>query len=51
LADNNIDATVKRIGIPDKFIAHGKRKQLLGDLGLTAKDIAEAAKNILINVK
>ncbi len=41
LSDNNIKADVKRIGIPDYFIAHDKRLALLESLGLSAEGIAE----------
>jgi len=35
------DVTVKRIGLPDKFIEHGKKDELLKIYGLDAKGIAE----------
>jgi 1-deoxy-D-xylulose-5-phosphate synthase len=41
LSDNNIKADVKRMGIPDTFMAHDKRLALLEGLGLSAKGIAE----------
>ena len=38
---------VLRLGIPDKFIPHGKRDELLADCGLTAPQIADAVKGAL----
>lgn len=35
---------VKRIGLPDEFISHAQRSELLEDLGLTAEKIAETTK-------
>lgn len=44
LNDNKIDnISVKRIGLPDKFIAHGSRAEFLKELGLSAEAIAKAA--------
>ena len=34
------DIEVLRLGIPDKFIVHGKREDLLNELGLSAEGIA-----------
>jgi len=40
-ADTGLDASrVHRIGIPDEFVEHGQRDELLADLGLTAEKIA-----------
>ncbi|MFH1867840.1 MAG: 1-deoxy-D-xylulose-5-phosphate synthase [Candidatus Omnitrophota bacterium] len=45
LNDNNKQGIeVKRIGLPDEFIAHALRKELLEDFGLTAEKIAETTK-------
>ncbi len=38
---------VLRIGIPDKFIPHGSRDELLADCGLTAPQIAATVKEAL----
>ena len=38
---------IKRMGIPDQFIEHGSRGQLLGDLGLDKDGIIRMAKKIL----
>ena len=41
LDDLKISRTVLRIGIPDEFISHGTRDQLLDLVGLTAEKIAK----------
>ncbi len=50
LSLQNLDIKVKRLslGIPDRFITHGKRELLLEEIGLTAQKIAE---KILICLK
>ncbi len=40
-------ARIKTLGIPDRFIEHGKRESLLTKLGLTAPQIAKQVKAIL----
>ena len=43
-ADAGLDASrVRRLGIPDQFIEHGDRAELLADLGLDARGIAGPA--------
>ena len=37
-------ARVQRLGIPDRFIEHGDRAELLADLGLSADGIAQACR-------
>jgi 1-deoxy-D-xylulose-5-phosphate synthase len=40
-ADAGLDTSrIRRLGIPDKFIEHGERGELLADLGLDASSIA-----------
>lgn len=39
--DNNLQANVKRIGIPDMFIEHGDVNQLLEEINITSDDIFE----------
>lgn len=39
--------SIKRMGIPDRFIEHGSRGQLLSDLGLDKEGILQAARKIL----
>ncbi len=46
LEANNIKATVKRIGLPDKFIEHGSQEQLKIDMGLTKSNIIKTIKGI-----
>ena len=35
---------IRRLGIPDQFIEHGERAELLADLGLDASGIARACR-------
>jgi 1-deoxy-D-xylulose-5-phosphate synthase len=43
--DAGLDASrVRRLGIPDRFIEHGERGELLADLGLDAAGIAAACR-------
>lgn len=37
---------IKRLGIPDQFIEHGERSELLADLGLSAAGIAAACREL-----
>jgi 1-deoxy-D-xylulose-5-phosphate synthase len=37
---------VKRLGIPDRFIEHAERSELLADLGLDAAGIAAACREL-----
>ena len=39
-------ANVRRLGIPDHFVEHGERGELLADLGLDAAGIARAARRM-----
>ncbi|MCL6444724.1 MAG: 1-deoxy-D-xylulose-5-phosphate synthase, partial [Alicyclobacillus sp.] len=41
LADDGQQAHLCRLGLPDRFIEHGSREQLLKELGLTADGIVE----------
>jgi 1-deoxy-D-xylulose-5-phosphate synthase len=46
-ADAGLDAScVRRLGIPDQFIEHGERNELLADLGLDAAGIASACRSL-----
>jgi len=42
LLENGMDVPIKRLGLPDKFIEHGKRSEILDQYGLTAEKIASA---------
>ncbi|HEV3416405.1 MAG TPA: 1-deoxy-D-xylulose-5-phosphate synthase [Pirellulales bacterium] len=39
-------AHVRRLGIPDRFIEHGERGELLADLGLDASGIAQSCRTL-----
>ncbi len=41
LAENNITSNVRSIALPDVFVAHGSRQQLLQDCGLDAQSILD----------
>jgi 1-deoxy-D-xylulose-5-phosphate synthase len=46
-ADAGVSAThVRRLGVPDRFIEHGERGELLSDLGLTTDKIAQTARDL-----
>jgi len=45
------NVSVKRMGIPDKFIEHGSRDRLLADLGLDRYGIIRTAKDILASIR
>jgi 1-deoxy-D-xylulose-5-phosphate synthase len=38
---------VRRLGIPDRFIEHAERGELLADLGLDARGIAAACRDLV----
>ena len=40
LGEAEVDVPVRRFGIPEQFLPHGKRSELLADIGLTPVDIA-----------
>ncbi|MER6159270.1 1-deoxy-D-xylulose-5-phosphate synthase [Streptomyces sp. NPDC001868] len=40
LGDAEIDVPVRRFGIPEQFLAHAKRGEVLADIGLTPVEIA-----------
>src|SRR5262249_29950496 len=46
-SDMGLDISrIKRLGIPDRFIEHGERSELLSDLGLDAAGIATACREL-----
>ena len=46
-ADHQLDCNrIRRLGIPDRFIEHGGRGELMKMLGLDARGIAESARKI-----
>jgi 1-deoxy-D-xylulose-5-phosphate synthase len=40
LGDAEVDVPLRRFGIPEQFLAHGKRGELLADIGLTPVEVA-----------
>ncbi len=40
LRDCGLDLPVRNIGVPDEFLTHGKRNDLLRELGITAQDVS-----------
>ncbi|BBC31368.1 1-deoxy-D-xylulose-5-phosphate synthase [Streptomyces graminofaciens] len=40
LGDADVDVPVRRFGIPEQFLAHAKRGEVLADIGLTPVDVA-----------
>ena len=47
MADNNYQAEVKRLGIPDKFIDHGTQPELYNECGFDVKAIITTVKSLL----
>jgi 1-deoxy-D-xylulose-5-phosphate synthase len=47
LLDNGLDNQVVRFGIPDRFVSHGRRDQLLEEIGLSPESIASKVMGIL----
>jgi 1-deoxy-D-xylulose-5-phosphate synthase len=48
-SDAGLDSSrVRRLGIPDQFIEHGERHELLADLGLDASGIAAACRTLAV---
>jgi 1-deoxy-D-xylulose-5-phosphate synthase len=42
LRDAELDVPFRDLGIPQRFLAHGSRDEVLAELGLTAQDVARA---------
>ncbi len=40
LRDHDVDTPVKTFGLPQEFIAHGERAEILADAGLTPQHLA-----------
>lgn len=40
LRDAGVDVPLRTFGIPEQFLAHAKRGELLADIGLTPAEIA-----------
>ena len=46
-ADAGLDTSrIRRLGIPDYFVEHGERSELLADLGLDAEGIASTCREL-----
>jgi 1-deoxy-D-xylulose-5-phosphate synthase len=44
--DENLGVRVKILGLPDKFLEHGTREEILTDAGLSQKEIMQCIKKI-----
>ena len=44
LHDHSLNNTLYRFGIPDRFVEHGNRNELLRDLGLTPEGLISILK-------
>ncbi|MGH3839538.1 MAG: transketolase C-terminal domain-containing protein, partial [Pseudonocardiaceae bacterium] len=42
LRDAELDVPLRDLAIPQRFLEHGSRDEVLADLGLTAQDVARA---------
>ena len=42
LGDAGVDVPVRLFGVPDRFLDHGKRAEVLVECGLTAQDISRS---------
>ncbi|MGH3898060.1 MAG: 1-deoxy-D-xylulose-5-phosphate synthase [Pseudonocardiaceae bacterium] len=42
LRDAELDVPLRDLGVPQRFLEHGSRDEVLADLGLTAQDVARA---------
>ena len=40
LRDGGVDVPLQVVGVPDRFLTHGKRAQVLAECGLTAQEIS-----------
>jgi 1-deoxy-D-xylulose-5-phosphate synthase len=47
LRDRGSATAVRALGVPDRYLAHGKPDQILADLGLGADGIAQTARELL----
>ncbi len=49
MATNNYSATIKMLGVPDKFVEHGTQKELWRDCGIDTTGIVNTAKLLMQN--
>jgi 1-deoxy-D-xylulose-5-phosphate synthase len=47
MSDNNYSATVKRLGIPDKFIEHGTQQELYNECFYDVAAIKKTVKSLV----
>lgn len=47
MSANNYSATVKRLGIPDRFIDHGTQEELYKECGFDVQSIKNTAKSMV----
>ena len=47
LARENINIPVKNLGLPDKFLEHGKREEIFEEVGLSEEGILESIKDFI----
>ena len=47
LLENNFQGRIKRLGFPDSFIQHGKRDELLSEIGLDENGIIDTIKSLV----
>ncbi len=47
MVENNYNATIKKLGVPDKFIDHGTQTELQHECGFDKEGIYEAAKSLI----
>jgi len=48
LADSGVKVSVRRIGIPDRFIEHGEQKIIREEIGLTSANLIETIKEMMV---
>jgi 1-deoxy-D-xylulose-5-phosphate synthase len=48
MADNNYQAQVKRLGIPDKYLEHGSQMQLHHEAGFAPQDIERIVREMIL---
>lgn len=51
LREAGVDTAVTEIGLPDEFLAHGDRSDILASVRLTATDIAHDVTGMVLGVK
>jgi 1-deoxy-D-xylulose-5-phosphate synthase len=50
LRDAEVDVPLRDFGIPQQFLAHGSRKDVMADIGLTAPDIARQVTGVVATI-